>query len=88
MLRYATDECRALSSYRRYQDSGLTEACQSNPSPQLPLTSQMRGEYFAQIRHLARDQYLQLEMGTEEDFDELWREAFHVEVDRASQPED
>ena len=40
------------------------------------LTSTARGEYREMIKELARQQYIQEKMGTDVDFEKLWREAF------------
>ena len=48
--------------------------------PDLPLTAQMRGEYLAEIKRLAKEHYLQLKIGTGDEFEEVWREAFYFEV--------
>lgn len=42
----------------------------------LPLTPQSGGEYLSEIKSLARKSYLRREIGTAEEFEELWREAF------------
>lgn len=47
--------------------------------PELPLTPSMRGEYLAGIKGLAKDRYLQLEIGSAEEFEEMWRDAFYLE---------
>ena len=44
-----------------------------------PLTAQVRGEYLAEIKSLARESYVLREIGGEEDFEMLWRQAFFVE---------
>ena len=45
----------------------------------LSLTAQVRGEYLAEIKELARESYLRREIGIEEEFENLWRQAFFVE---------
>ena len=45
----------------------------------LSLTAQVRGEYLAEIKQLARESYLRSEIGAEEQFENLWRQAFFVE---------
>jgi hypothetical protein len=45
----------------------------------LPLTGQVRGEYLAEIKSLARESYLRHEIGTEEAFARLWQQAFNAE---------
>ncbi|HXM35754.1 MAG TPA: hypothetical protein VN920_11240 [Pyrinomonadaceae bacterium] len=45
----------------------------------LSLTAQVRGEYLAEIRELARESYLRREIGSEEEFENLWIKAFFAE---------
>lgn len=40
------------------------------------LSATARGEYMEMIKQLARQQFIQEEMGTDADFEKLWREAF------------
>jgi len=40
------------------------------------LTPTARGEYREMIKELARQQYTQEKIGTEKEFEKLWREAF------------
>jgi hypothetical protein len=49
------------------------------PSALLPPTAQMRGEYLAEIKELAGENYLRREIGTEEEFEKLGRQAFFGE---------
>jgi len=44
--------------------------------PDPSLTPAARGEYREMIKELARQQYIQEKMGTDADFEKLWREAF------------
>ncbi len=44
--------------------------------PDPSLTPMARGEYREMIKELARQQYTQEKMGTEKEFEKLWREAF------------
>jgi len=45
----------------------------------LSLSAQVRGEYLVEIKSLARESYLRREMGSEEEFERLWRQAFFIE---------
>jgi len=45
----------------------------------LPNTPGMRGELVAAIKVLAYERYTQLEIGTDADFEQLWREAFFAD---------
>jgi hypothetical protein len=47
--------------------------------PELPPSSQARGEFLQAIKQLARERYLELEMGTNAEFDELWLKAFFAD---------
>ena len=42
----------------------------------LPNTPGMRGELLNAIKRLAYERYIQLDLGTDADFEKLWREAF------------
>jgi len=42
----------------------------------LPNSPGMRGELLAAIKRLAYERFIQLELGTDADFEKLWREAF------------
>ena len=42
----------------------------------LPNTPGMRGELLSAIKRLAHERFLQLELGTDADFETLWSEAF------------
>jgi len=44
--------------------------------PDPSLTPTARGEYREMIKELARQQYTQEKIGTEKEFEQLWREAF------------
>lgn len=46
---------------------------------ELPASAQDRGELLQAIKQLARERYRVLEIGTEEEFEELWRRAFFAE---------
>jgi hypothetical protein len=48
--------------------------------PELPASAQDRGELLQAIRQLAKDRYLVLEIGTEEEFEELWSRAFFADA--------
>jgi hypothetical protein len=41
-----------------------------------PLSAAVRGELVEEIKRLAKERYLQLEIGTTGEFETLWREAF------------
>ena len=43
-----------------------------------PLSAAVRGELVEEIKRLAKERYLQLEIGTTGEFETLWREAFFV----------
>jgi hypothetical protein len=43
------------------------------------LTPQMSGDLLAEIKRLALDHYLQLEIGPKPDFEKIWREAFSID---------
>ena len=45
----------------------------------LSLAAQVRGGYLAETKVLARESYLRREIGTEEDFEQMWQQAFMVE---------
>ena len=45
----------------------------------LPNTPGMRGELVAAIKRLAYERYTQLVIGTDADFEQLWREAFFAD---------
>jgi hypothetical protein len=45
----------------------------------LHLSAPIRGEYLAEIKKLARESYLRREVGSEEEFEKLWRQAFFAE---------
>ena len=42
----------------------------------LPNTAGMRGELLGAIKRLACERFMQLELGTDAEFEELWSEAF------------
>jgi hypothetical protein len=42
------------------------------------LTPQMSGDLLAEVKRLAREHYLQLKIGTESEFETMWREAFFI----------
>ena len=42
------------------------------------LTPQMSGDLLAEIKRLASEHYLQLEIGTVAEFEKMWREAFFI----------
>jgi hypothetical protein len=42
------------------------------------LTPQMSGDLLAEIKRLAQEHYLQLEIGTRAEFEKMWREAFFI----------
>jgi hypothetical protein len=42
------------------------------------LTPQMSGDLLAEIKRLATEHYLQLGIGTEPEFEKMWREAFFI----------
>jgi len=46
----------------------------------LPNTAGMRGELLNAIKRLAQERFMQLELGTEVDFETLWGEAFFGEL--------
>lgn len=50
-----------------------------NQQQELPPSSQDRGEFLQALKQLARERYLQLEIGTNEEFEELWRKAFFAD---------
>jgi len=41
-----------------------------------PLSAAVRGELVEEIKRLAKERYLELEIGTTSEFETLWREAF------------
>ncbi len=43
-----------------------------------PLSAAVRGELVEEIKRLAKERYLQLEIGTAGEFETLWREAFFI----------
>ena len=43
-----------------------------------PLSASVRGELVEEIKRLAKERYLQLEIGTTGEFETLWREAFFI----------
>lgn len=45
------------------------------------LTPQMSGDLLAEIKRLASERYLQLGIGTETEFEKMWREAFFIHED-------
>jgi hypothetical protein len=45
----------------------------------LPNTPGMRGELLNAIKRLAQERFIQLELGTERDFEQLWCEAFFAD---------
>jgi len=47
--------------------------------PELPPSSQDRGEFLQALKQLAKERYLELGVGTKEEFEELWRKAFFAE---------
>ena len=47
--------------------------------PELPPSSQDRGEFLQALKQLAKERYLQLEIGTKAEFEELWRKAFFAD---------
>ena len=53
--------------------------------PELPPSSQDRGEFLKALKQLAKERYLQLEIGTKAEFEELWRKAFFAD-ERAKNP--
>jgi hypothetical protein len=42
------------------------------------LTPQMSGDLLAEVKRLASEHYLQLKIGTESEFETMWREAFFI----------
>lgn len=42
------------------------------------LTPQMSGDLLAEIKRLASEHYLQLGIGTESEFEKMWRAAFFI----------
>ncbi len=42
------------------------------------LTPQMSGDLLAEIKRLASEHYIQLGIGTESEFEKMWREAFFI----------
>jgi hypothetical protein len=42
------------------------------------LTPQMSGDLLAEVKRLASEHYLQLGIGTEPEFEKMWREAFFI----------
>lgn len=42
------------------------------------LTPQMSGDLLSEIKRLAREHYLQLGIGTDREFEKMWREAFFI----------
>ena len=56
----------------------------------LPNTPGMRGELLNAIKRLAHERFIQLEIGIDADFEQLWNEAFFLdgtEVVRNSDPD-
>lgn len=45
----------------------------------LPNTAGMRGELLSAIKILAQERFIQLELGTNADFEQLWSEAFFAD---------
>jgi hypothetical protein len=46
---------------------------------ELPPSSQDRGELLQALKQFARERYLQLEIGTKAEFEELWRKALFAD---------
>lgn len=42
------------------------------------LTPQMSGDLLAEIKRLASEHYLQLGIGSQSEFEKMWREAFFI----------
>ena len=42
------------------------------------MSAAVRGELVEEIKRLAKERYLQLEIGTTGEFETLWREAFFI----------
>ena len=49
---------------------------QTEQKRDFPLSASVRGELVEEIKRLARERYVQLEIGTTGEFETLWREAF------------
>ena len=47
--------------------------------PELPPSSQDRGELLGAVKRLAKERYLQLEIGTKAEFEELWQKALFAD---------
>jgi hypothetical protein len=43
---------------------------------ELPPSQEMRGELLGTVKQLAHDHFIQLEIGTDADFEKFWDEAF------------
>lgn len=50
------------------------------------LTPQMSGDLLAEIKRLASERYAQLDIGTEAEFEKMWREAFYIHEDPQTEP--
>ena len=48
-------------------------------SPELPASGQERGELLHAVKRLAKERYLQLEIGTNAEFEDMWRKAFFAD---------
>ena len=46
---------------------------------ELPASHQYRGELLGALKRLAKERYLQLEIGTRAEFEELWRKALFAD---------
>lgn len=51
------------------------------------LTPQMSGDLLAEIKRLASEHYIQLGIGTESEFEKMWREAFFIHESPAEKVE-
>jgi len=51
---------------------------QTEKERDFPLSAAVRGELVEEIKRLAKERYLQLEIGTTGEFETLWREAFFI----------
>ena len=51
----------------------------SGNTDDLPPSARERGELLLMIKRLALDGYLRAGIGTKEEFEKMWREAFHAD---------
>jgi len=51
----------------------------NDTAAELPASAQDRGELLLALKQFARERYLQLEIGTNTEFEELWRKGFFAD---------